>query len=274
MLKADSGRKTIAIMVILVLGLCMGPSFAHAEAVVGKITQVSGKGQIRRGASTLDAAAGMPVELHDQLSTGSPGEIILQLADNSVLTVNESSVLSIDETVVGGAGTTKVGLVSGSVRSLVTAAARAAAPKFEVMTPNAIAGVRGTDFICRHRYGPALPGFPADCFEYTDCATTTGEVGVTNNPPKPGVEVTVGPGYMTIVGCGGAPLTPTAGTLAVLGPATGAAAGGIGAAALSSPWSSSLFILGAGGVIAGTMTGIVEGTTGGPSGPLVASPAE
>jgi hypothetical protein len=190
------------------------------------------------------------------------------MADNSLLTVNESTVLTVDETVVGGAGTTKVGLISGSVRSLVTAAARAAGPSFQVTTPNAIAGVRGTDFTCRHRYGPALPGFPADCFEYTDCATTTGLVGVTNNPPKPGVEVNVGPGYMTIVGCGGAPLTPTPGTLAVLGTTTGAA-GGIGAAALSSP----LIILGAGGVIAGTMAGIVEGTTAGPSG-TVASPSQ
>ena len=112
MFERNTGLRTISIVVLLTLGLCARSSLARAEAVVGKITQVSGKAQIKRGTSTFDAAAGMPVELHDQLSTGSPGEIVLQLADNSVLTVNESSVLSIDETVVGGAGTTKVGLVS------------------------------------------------------------------------------------------------------------------------------------------------------------------
>lgn len=259
-------RRTIVIVLALALGLCAVPSLARAQGVVGKVTQASGKAQIKRGTSTFDAAPAMPVELHDQLSTGSPGEITLQLLDNSVLTVNESSVLTIDETVVGGAGTTKVGLVSGSVRSLVTAVTRAAGgPSFQVSTPNAVAGVRGTDFTCRHYYGPARPAFPG-CFEYTDCETTTGVVGVTNNPPKPGVEVKVGPGEITTVACLLAPLAATTGTFALLGPtaAAGATTAGAGIATFSSP----LYIggaLGAAAVAGGTAAGVAAGTTSGSS---------
>src|SRR5258708_1333059 len=85
MVEASWGLRTAAIAAIMALSLCAGPSPARAEAVVGKITQVTGKGQVERGGATLDAAPAMPVELHDRLKTAVPGEITLQMLDSSVL---------------------------------------------------------------------------------------------------------------------------------------------------------------------------------------------
>src|SRR5579884_3791430 len=98
------------------------PSLVQAEAVVGKITQVTGKAHVKRANTSMDAVPAMPVELHDQLKTETPGELTLQMVDNSVLTLNEASLLSIDESVMAGGvrATTNVGLLSGSVSSLVT----------------------------------------------------------------------------------------------------------------------------------------------------------
>jgi hypothetical protein len=252
---------------ILALGLGAQPLLARGEAVVGKITQVTGKAQVNRGATSLDAVAAMPVQLRDELRTAAPGELTLQMLDNSVLTLNESSVLAIDESLISGGvrTTTNIGLLSGSVRSLVTSVARSAAPSFTLTTPNAIAGVRGTDFICRYNYGAGRAGFP-NCFQFTDCATTSGTVIVSNNPPRPGTEVKIGPGQMTTVACLAAPLAATAGTLGVLTGTTGGRHGSVlGPAA----------IVGAGlvtaAVVGGTVAGVVAATSGGGGG--TASPS-
>lgn len=255
MYQASRELRTAGIAVALALTVFGTVSPARAEAVVGKIIQVTGKAHIKRGTNTLEAAQGMPVELHDQLKTEVAAEVSLQMADNSVLTVNESSELSIDESVVGaGVRTnTSVGLITGSVRSLVSAAARTAAPSFTVTTPNAIAGVRGTDFVVRYDAGKARKGFP-NCFEFTDCATNKGSVLVSNNPPRPGVGVRVNAGQRTTVACLAAPLTATTGTLGVLG---------VGTASTLGPAAVVGAGVGAAAVVGGTVAGVVAGTAGG-----------
>ncbi|HKD65916.1 MAG TPA: FecR family protein [Candidatus Binataceae bacterium] len=258
MFDGDIRLLTRIVLAILALAFCAPASRVQAEAVVGKVTQVTGKAQVKRANNSLDAVPAMPVELHDQLKTAIPGELTVEMLDNSMLTLNESSLLTIDESILSGGvrASTNVELLSGSVKSLVSAVARKAAPSFTVTTPNAIAGVRGTEFTCRYAAGKARPGFP-NCFEFTDCATTAGTVLVTNNPPRPGAAVKVPAGQKTTVPCLLAPLPATPGTLgalsatasSVLGPA---AVVGAGAAAA--------------GVIGGTVAGVLETTGGGGGG--------
>lgn len=251
-----------AVAVFLLLDLCAAPLIVQAEATVGKITQVVGRAQVKRGGAELKATAPMPVEMHDEVKTFAPGQVTLQMADNSVLTLNESSVLQIDESIISG-GTrtsTKIGLLGGSLRSLVTTAARGVGgSNFEVMTPNAIAGVRGTDFECAYHEGKARPGF-ASCFQFTDCATKTGAVVVSNNPPRPGIEVSVGPGQMTTVACLAAPLAASSGSLGVL---TQSSAGGAGQAGVLGPAAIVGIGAGAAAAIGGTTAAVIESTGGG-----------
>jgi hypothetical protein len=250
-----------AIVSALTLTLGAAPTFGYADGTVGKITQVTGKAQVKRGSSNIDAAAQMPVQLHDELVTGVPGELTLEMIDNSTLTLSESSVLAIDESLISGnvRSSANVGLLSGSVHALVSAVSRRAAPNFSVTTPNAIAGVRGTEFDCRYSAGKGRSAFP-NCFEFTDCATSKGSVVVTNNPPRSGAAVTVPEGYRTTVACAAAPLAATPGTLGVLAGST---------VVTSSTLLSPAVIVGggliAGGVIAGTTVGVIEATGGGKS---------
>jgi FecR protein len=260
-------RKTTIVLTIALI-FCAGRTLVSADGEVGKITQASGKAQVKRGKDTLNAAAAMPVLLHDQLVTGVPGELTVEMIDNSTLTLNEASVLAIDESLIsGGVRTnTNVSLLAGSVHSLVSAVTRRNAPSFSVTTPNAIAGVRGTDFVCQYQKGKGRKGFPK-CFEFTDCATTTGSVVVTNNPPKKGVFVKIGPGQRTTVACLAAPLAATAGTLGVLSTT--------GTAATSTSIVGTTAVVGAGvagaGVVGGTTAAVVETTTSGGGGGTTAS---
>jgi FecR protein len=263
-LRADMWLRKTAIVVAIAMILCAGRTLVSADGEVGKITQVAGKAQVKRGKDNLKATAQMPVLLHDELRTGIPGEMTVEMIDNSTLTLNESSILAIDESIIsGGVRTnTNLSLLSGSVHSLVSAVTRRSAPSFSVTTPNAIAGVRGTDFTCRYDKGKARPGFPK-CFEFTDCATTTGSVVVSNNPPKKGVFVKVGPGQRTTVACFAAPLAPTPSTLGVLSTTTTTAVTStsmVGPAAIAGAG-----LVGA-GVIGGTTAAVVETAGGGGGG--------
>jgi hypothetical protein len=125
-----------------------------------------------------------------------------------------------------------------------------------VTTSNAIAGVRGTDFICCYN-GAGRAGFP-NCFQFTDCATTSGTVVVSNNPPRPGTEVKVGPGQMTTVACLATPLAATAGTLGVPAGTTGGGHGSV-----LGPAANVGAGLRAAGVIGGTVARVVVATSGG-----------
>jgi hypothetical protein len=265
-----SNARWLAAILVATAIIAGGQSSSRGETVVGKITQVTGKARVNRNKSSLDAKPAMPVELHDQLKTETPGELTLQMLDNSILTLNESSVLAIDESLISGGvrGTTNLGLLKGSVQSLVTAVARGAAANFQVTTPNAIAGVRGTQFTCRYKAGKARAGFP-NCFEFTDCATTSGSVVVTNNPPRPGVAVKIGPGQKTTVACLAAPLAATAGTIGVLGGTTAAAASGglLGPAAIAGVGAVTAATIG------GTTAAVVETTGGSGGGVVTVSPA-
>jgi hypothetical protein len=247
-----------ALGVIAAVILGVQPLLAHAESVVGNITQVVGKAHVKRGTNQLDATAPMPVELHDEITTLAPGEVTLQMLDNSVLTLNESSVLRIDESLISGGtrATTTVGLLGGSLKSVVSAAARGIVPNFKVQTPNAIAGVRGTVFTCRYSYGAARSAFP-NCLQFTDCATTSGSVAVTNNPPKSGVQTIIGPGQISTVACLAAPTIATAGTLGVLTGPAGASGAILGPAAIVGVGAVTA------GVIGGTTAAVLETTGGG-----------
>lgn len=199
---------------------------ADAQNVVGSVTRMSGSAQVLRAGATLNAAPGMALQLHDRVTTSSGADLTITLADGSTLELGESAVLVIDESVVtGGArASTKISLFGGSLSSIVTAALRGAAPNFEVHTPNATAGVRGTSFTTKYSSAESRPGY-SDCTEFTDVAVDDGAVAVTN---ARGATVEVDAGYETTVPCLGVPLTP--GPVGLTGAGFETAAPGSGAA--------------------------------------------
>ena len=250
----------------LVLVLELSAGFGCAGDVAGIVTLVTGSAEIQRGSSKMAITTGTPVQLHDQLTTAAGSQLTLKMVDGSTLTLSESSKLVIDENVVSGGvrSSTTVGLLGGSLRSLVTTVARSAGTStFKVQTPNAIAGVRGTEFTTSYSDGVARKGFPG-CLQFTDVTAASGKVVLANNPPKPGVEVAVTPGHKATLPCAAAPVLVTSGVL-------GSLTGGVTAE------TAALGALGAAGVIGGATAGVIEGTggSGGGGGTVVTvTPAE
>jgi len=255
-------RRLRYLLAALLLVLELSAGLARADDVAGIVTLVTGSAEIQRGSGKIAITTGMPVQLHDQLTTAAASQLTLKMVDGSTLALSESSKLVIDENVVSGGvrRSTTVGLLGGSLRSLVTTVARSAGTStFKIQTPNAIAGVRGTDFTSTYSDGVARNGFPG-CLQFTDVTAASGEVVLANNPPKPGVEVAVTPGHKATVPCAAAPVLVTSG---VLGSLSGVSAE-----------TAVLGAVGAAGVIGGITAGVIEATGGGGGGSAVtASPA-
>jgi len=124
----------------------------RAEDYVGWVSALEGTGEVQRaGASEwVGIAPADGLALGDHVRTQANSRMKILLRDDSLLTLGESSQLRLDESVVGAAPTSSFELLFGTIRAIATERYGAAGAKFEVKTPTAIAGVRGTEFIARH----------------------------------------------------------------------------------------------------------------------------
>jgi len=148
---------------------------------------------------------------------------VVVLSSGVTLSLGEHTNLTFDQTVTtGGAGRTQLNMLQGGLRSIVPVLAPT--QSFEVHTPNASTGVRGTDFDVTYIEGRARPGF-GGCQRYTDVRVREGIVAVANlaNPTQ---AVEIEAGYETTVPCLLPPLN--AGPLGIAGAVGPGAAGGKG----------------------------------------------
>jgi len=209
-------------MLAQVLLLGIAGSVAIAQNTVGTVSDLVGSAHVERGGSTQPVTSGMGVELKDKFTTDPGAHLTITLSDNSKLDLAEQSTLVIDEQVVGAGGPekTKVSLLGGHLQSLVSKALRGSAPSFEVKTPNAIAGVRGTKFSVGYADSSPVCGAAPT----SEVAVAEGEVMVANRA-TPAIGVAIDGGYETVVCAGRPPLPP--GPLGIAGAGgTGNASGG------------------------------------------------
>jgi hypothetical protein len=214
MLGGRGGSASSAIAAWLMGAFCVAvgvagwPEACFAQEVAGSITKIEGSAQLVRGAQSLAIAVGTAVDVGDKVTSAAQAQVTLMLRDGSILTLGESGTIVIDH-VINAAGTAPsvVSLLGGHLRSIVAAALRGTIASFEIHTPNAIAGVRGTRFDTAFIEGTPCPGFPK-CLRYTDVGVSEGIVEVTNptNPSAPAV--TVEAGYETTVPCEEPPTSP------------------------------------------------------------------
>lgn len=133
------------------LSLALFPMIVAAAAAqgVGKVATLEGTVEIDRAGTTLVAATGLDVERGDVLRTGAAGRVRLLLRDDTVVNLGASSTLTLDEQVLGDEATplqSALQLLGGKVRVLVSELYAEPGTQFEVKTPTAVAGVRGTEF--------------------------------------------------------------------------------------------------------------------------------
>jgi len=143
--------KTLVVAAALLAVAVGAPAAAQEE--VGAVAAVVGTAEaLHPGATGWAAlAAGAPVLLGDQLRTGAASKLKVLFRDDSVLTLAPNAQLTVNEQVVPTAGgASRFSLTVGTVRAVVSEQYGRAGARFEVETPTAVAGVRGTSFIAQY----------------------------------------------------------------------------------------------------------------------------
>lgn len=119
--------------------------------VVGQVERVEGAPEVIRAgtAQWIPIRPAEPVSVGDQLRTREGAKVEIRLNDDSVLTLAEKTVMAIDEQTLQPAGqnTSIFSLLLGKMRAVVSNRYQEPGSRFEVHTPTAVAGVRGTEFL-------------------------------------------------------------------------------------------------------------------------------
>jgi ferric-dicitrate binding protein FerR (iron transport regulator) len=144
-------RRHLAVLAALWLAVA-GAAIAHAQERVGTVTGLEGQADVLHpGASAwAPLRAGDPVALGDQLRTRTDSKLRVTLREDSVLTLAPASQLAITEQVVAPATVSRFQLLLGTIKAAVTERYSEPNARFEVETPTAIAGVRGTSFLASY----------------------------------------------------------------------------------------------------------------------------
>ncbi len=152
------GQGPVLLITFLLIAVCCLFSSkvnAFASEIVGQFTHVEGKVDLLREGALPAKNVNIkdPVMLKDIIRTKSNSKAEITLRDNTVLRIAQRSRIDISEYFTGDSKNKGVVKLSrGQMQAMVdkTMAKRiSAAPNantFEIHTPNAVAGVRGTDF--------------------------------------------------------------------------------------------------------------------------------
>jgi hypothetical protein len=150
------------------------------------------------------AKVGKKVVQGDIISAGKEGRAKIVMADKNVLNISPETQIKIEKYENDGKDKKNVELnvLYGKVRASVEQKYDGEKSKFNIKTPSAVAGVRGTDFLTG--YNPATKAMSVITFAGSVAVGAAGPGGAIVNP------VFVNPGQMTEAKAGGAPSKPQA----------------------------------------------------------------
>lgn len=177
-----------------------GAAVPASAQVVGNIAAVEATAELGRAGSWSPLATGSQVNMGDSVRTDGTGRVKIAFADGSVAVISSKSELVIDQYVYDpskAGGSSYLELLKGKVRTIVSDY-YSDAGEYEVRTPTATAGVRGTDFIVV--YDPLT--------EVTEVVGGSGRVYVRGIAAAAADEVLITAGTQTTVARGAAPTEP------------------------------------------------------------------
>ncbi|MBF0244087.1 MAG: FecR domain-containing protein [Planctomycetes bacterium] len=147
--------KTSFIFLCLLLLLPAGLFAAPESKPFGMITRIEGSVTISRNLKKIKFVVGDPLFEKDKISTGDDGTLEIRLGEENNMLVSPSSSLTLREKrTESGKNFIKLDMPSGAIRSQLNKFQNS---KFEIITPVAVVGVRGTDFVTAFNPG-APPG--------------------------------------------------------------------------------------------------------------------
>lgn len=194
-----------AFVITVIFALAAAPSWAQEAngvmmVVKGDIKVTSGK-----DGKTEGAKVGRKVFAGDSIMAGPDSRAKVVMSDRNILNVSPDSKIVIEKYATDAKGESKnveIKVEYGKVRAQIEQKYDGDKSKFNIKTPTAVAGVRGTDFIT---------GFNRQTRQ-TSVVTFSGMVAVGNMGPNGQIQnaVFVRPGQTTNVGAGATPEPPKA----------------------------------------------------------------
>ena len=194
-------RTGVTDLLCAIIAILMLAAQAQAQSEVGTVAAVQGTFEVQRGGSWQGATIGMPVFGGDHLRTGPSGRGKVVFQDDSVLDLAPNTEVVVEKQVFDPPAhrfQSLIRLIKGRVRAWVSEYYREPRARYEVETPTAVAGVRGTEFIAQYD----------TTAEVTEIVGITGEVEVTGKLAVIGAAVQVGSHEFTQVQKGRFPTTP------------------------------------------------------------------
>jgi len=125
-------------------------ALSAVAADIGQIKTSKGSVTVERAAQTMPGAVGTRLQTSDVITTGTDGAVGITMSDDSLLSAGPNSTLSLERFAFDS--TTNQGKFDASLRkgSLSVVSGRIAKQSPDAMTvrtPNAVLGVRGTEFV-------------------------------------------------------------------------------------------------------------------------------
>ncbi len=174
---------------------------AAAAQVVGNVAAIEELVEVQRGGAWSALSLGDGVHAGDRLRSDGSGRLRLVLADGSVIVMVNDSQMTVDAHVFrgdAGGASSLLTLLKGKIRAIVSRYYRGGG-SFDVQTPTAVSGVRGTDFIVLFDH----------VGRRTDVVGVSGRVAVRGVTATPAT-ATVSARELTIVKTGENPRPPVA----------------------------------------------------------------
>lgn len=160
----NSSRRT-AIKCLLAAALCLGPALAMAAQVAGTIVNLSGPLMVRKADGSVKVlGVKSEVEQGDTLVAEKNTYAMIRFIDNSEITLRPGTTFRIEafayDSARPDADSASFNLVKGGLRSVTGLLGKRNREKFQMKTPAATIGIRGTTFVAQW-VEPPVAGAPA-----------------------------------------------------------------------------------------------------------------
>jgi pilus assembly protein FimV len=142
----DDMKKRVQIIIAFVLIMLMAIPYPLYAATVGKFTSVVGNVVLTRDGKDYRAVVNSAVNEKDLIVTGDGASAVMSFTDDSTITMSPKTRMQVRE--FGMEGKARKGIFSLSIGKLVANVTKfiGGNNKFEVHSPTAVCGVRGTLF--------------------------------------------------------------------------------------------------------------------------------
>jgi hypothetical protein len=141
-------RRSVLRNLLLCVCAMIGGSVQAAD--IGQVKVSKGRVEIERHGATLPAPVGTRLEAADVVKTGADGSVGITMTDDSLLSAGPDSVLELSQYAYDPTtrkGRFEASLGKGTLAVVSGRIAKASPEAMTVRTPDAVLGVRGTEFV-------------------------------------------------------------------------------------------------------------------------------